>query len=39
LEEDPSVMAYLKAMHDQMMESGTLEKVHETVYETEIDSE
>jgi hypothetical protein len=30
LEEDPSVMANLKAMHEQMMESGTLENVYET---------
>jgi hypothetical protein len=29
LEEDPSVMAYLKAMHEQMMENGTLENVQE----------
>jgi hypothetical protein len=35
LEEDPSVMAHIKAMHEQMMESGTIENV----YETEMDSE
>jgi hypothetical protein len=37
LEEDPSVMAYLKEMHDKMMESGTMEKVYET--EVEMDQE